>query len=788
MATTWSQGGQQRRASSQTGQKAQSAERLPVCFTCGEEGHFVVDCPKSRSNYSGQRPTTTHGHGARPNIAGTAASYQDAPSSAASGSHYPAAGGPVQAARYDAHSPHTSYGPHSSYSPPNQPPQQYQQYPAQQPYAQPSPSSHSPYTNYSQNQQYHGHGHPPGPSPTPYAVQQGDPQYGYQGYQGPQGYNQYGQPPPQASYAGAPYPPHQNQSYSQPPVHYSPPPNSYQGQNSNYAADYSYNHPQPPPPQSHQSPPNWNNTAPIAPPPYTALAYQQPPQGQYNAEYANQYEQGASQPNYPHHPPFQSYSQEDYGYPPQPQDGSYAYNNSQDQGPYGYPGAPDGDEYYNQQSRASSVASTPYASPRGSSSGLRDKPKPDSMTSHHSTARRMSGSTEAAVPVEVGELYKWEFKKIFYEEQHKPAVDILRPLSAAFDDDATSLFVRSSTDTISRYVSKNHQKEFAENVRSSHHWSKLQQDPVFRPLDLDLPAIPRYELDSLVKKQFILAVETESNVDETTFAPSRKRAWSNQQADVDNQGSNDTSSQHEKGSPQFKRRKSNSYAPISNSWEKLQGTLTGRPGTPPVARVGTPSFGTEDDGVWAPQADEEVTAADPTEERLARLGVSGAPKPVEPMEPVPLPQDFHQQGRIYPPQRQDSGYVSSKGSYTNGIEPEIAQAHGSIRNPRWQIPPPPPPPPPRSPSMHYRTDGVDDTLSPVDDMQGENGSQDTINVPAQNVSPLTPVSSETITQDPPQRRKIVRVISGKKAEPLRQEDDVTPKLKRNQPVVATAYE
>jgi hypothetical protein len=59
-----------------------------------------------------------------------------------------------------------------------------------------------------------------------------------------------------------------------------------------------------------------------------------------------------------------------------------------------------------------------------------------------------------------------------------------------------------------------------------------------------------------------------------------------------------------------------------------------------------------------------------------------------------------------------------------------------------------------------------------------------INGAHQGSSPLTPTSPEGNGHDyaVPHERKVV-----KKPAPLRQEDDVTPKLKRRQPKVADAY-
>jgi hypothetical protein len=138
--------------------------------------------------------------------------------------------------------------------------------------------------------------------------------------------------------------------------------------------------------------------------------------------------------------------------------------------------------------------------------------------------------------------------------------------------------------------------------------------------------------------------------------------------------------------------------------------------------------------------------------------------------------------------RQDSGYVSARGSCSNesrsGTDPTPFGDHRQSYN--GNNPPPPPPPPPH---MRRQVDGSLDSPSSDGSGRYHNGagaaSHDVQNNGAiQWSSPLTPTSAEAITHESTlsHERKAV-----KKPAPLRQVDDVTPKLRRRQPKVADAY-
>ena len=125
-----------------------------------------------------------------------------------------------------------------------------------------------------------------------------------------------------------------------------------------------------------------------------------------------------------------------------------------------------------------------------------------------------------------------------------------------------------------------------------------------------------------------------------------------------------------------------------------------------------------------------------------------------------------------PPIRQDSGYVSARGSYSNDSGQIGYSRH---RTSEMEIQQPPP---------HIRRiDGVADSPS-----SGENTphkiepSLDKTGTEKSD-SPLTPTSAEILGKLAQTRKS----SNGKKPEPMRQVDDMVRKYRRPQPVVAEAY-
>ncbi|KAL3427392.1 hypothetical protein PVAG01_00901 [Phlyctema vagabunda] len=761
MATSWSQSGQYAGsnhydAAAGQGQTAQGYERPPVCFTCGEEGHFVVNCPKSANRSSaGLSTAPAHGrpqHSTDPSYAPQSTQYTNQ----SYGATVPRYSPPHHNASHHPHYDHAASGPPShgqAASPTPAPVQQYQQYlPQPQRYPQQVPQV-------TYQQQYNGP-----PQAYNQAYPQAEPpsqQYGYPGYQGPpQSYAQFSQSTAQPQYS----PPYQAapSQYPSAPGPYAPQPEPYPTQPNGYEQQYNY---APPPGPPQQAPPQW------APPPvvpsYSVPPYHHPPQP---PNYSGQY----GPPDQGHYPQAQAppaYDENGYSYQQYPQDTNYIYPPHQQEQSYGYQSTATSQDYIQPRSRSSSIASVPYASTNFQ--GTQGQ-----ITSVRNEYTEDTGGQSIAQQSPEDQQFNWEFKKAFTCDAQQPPTLTKRPFPTIFEDDTSPLFRSHSTDTVSRYVSKTHQKEFKQNIRSTHHWNSIQRDPVFSEWSDEENFISIDQLstwnDTVHRKssqRVILGLSS---------SPSRKRGREagHDELRLPNQISPPLDYNN---STQVKRHKINHEPPPVENGDERHGTPTLRPGTPVLTRLGSPSVEPVDDA-WAPQAGESV---DPTEAKLAALGVSGAPKPVEPMDPVPFPENFHRQYKSQnSPQRQDSGYISSRGSYSNGSEANLQTGNGNQGQGQWHTPPPPPPPPPPPLSIHRRVDETNATPTSID-KQSQYMVAEQILMPSDS-SPI-PALSDAKSKEPQPRRKIVRVISGKKSEPQRQADDVTPKFKRSQPVVAEAY-
>ena len=237
--------------------------------------------------------------------------------------------------------------------------------------------------------------------------------------------------------------------------------------------------------------------------------------------------------------------------------------------------------------------------------------------------------------------FNWEFKKIFMEPEKQEWVALAQPLSTTFDMTPVPLLDMRSTNSVSRYARKENLKEFTRSIRSAPQWSYLKEDPAFSDSELDGPLIPFHEIPGWTAARHGTEELPENR------RPSRKRAWSDEQDDVDNQiklesAHHDTPGQQaedqQEGQPKTKRQKNKETQEqqlFADASPERPGTPTATAGTPVLGRAGTPSFGADDD-VWAPQPGEGAESApvDPTEALLASLGVSGSPKPVQ-EEPLP---------------------------------------------------------------------------------------------------------------------------------------------------------
>ena len=370
--------------------------------------------------------------------------------------------------------------------------------------------------------------------------------------------------------------------------------------------------------------------------------------------------------------------------------------------------------------------------------------------------------------------FNWDFKYIFKDEESQETVALAQPLSTTFNSTPVPLMDPKPKNTVSRYARKDNLKEYISSIRKSLQWPYLSQDPIFKDLHEEGILVPLRDVQTWMEARHGSdAVPLEHR---RASGTRRKRSRAEtEQHDVDGQVQSELS-------PYNKRQR------VDEPQHDEEMASFTKEGTPVFERSGTPYLGSVDDDAWLPQPGDAL-ASDPTEALLASLGVTGAPKPVKPRKadgfpvstngqsaPRRVSQDGSHNTYDNPPKRKDSGYPN--GGTKNGVKSTNGNGGGNgVRNDTRSTShdhPPPPPPPPFAPSG-YKKD------------------QDSGSETKEDSSPLSPTSREILGQlgapaEPPKPRKIIRVISGRKnTEPMRQEDDVTPRYRRSQPRVEEAY-
>lgn len=131
--------------------------------------------------------------------------------------------------------------------------------------------------------------------------------------------------------------------------------------------------------------------------------------------------------------------------------------------------------------------------------------------------------------------------------------------------------------------------------------------------------------------------------------------------------------------------------------------------------------------------------------------------------------------------RQDSGYVSARGSYSNPSAngPEIF----STRRQSYSANNPPPPPPPPA-HLRRQVDGQLESPQSNGPSPGHAPSIVPHNGRHQVKPPLTPTPTDILANE---NRVLHERSNGRKTETPRQIDDVITRTKNNQPKVAEAY-
>ncbi|TGO68677.1 hypothetical protein BOTNAR_0021g00150 [Botryotinia narcissicola] len=593
--------------------------RLPICFTCGQEGHFVKDCPNQ--NQSGQaavvapQTTNVNGYGAPPQPKQWANAQNGQ-----TGSKYAPYAGPGNAPV----SQFTDSGQNSQFNGPmpSAPSPLYQQHSTPNPQPQGPPQHAYPYQQPVPNGANYNH-----PS------QQ---QHGSQGYQAP--YNQHPQSnspqqygPRTHSQNGPQYPPP-----SAPPTPFQPQNNGYnQGYNSRsssvpHQSNGTLNHGQ------------WIGSPPAASPPNGPQ--QQQGQLQSNLGYNREFRRSQSQQSQQSESRMWAQQGESRMGSQQPQQSTNraASQNS----PMASPELNKRGLYIPRSknttltapskassqtpevpipSGASSVASTPYGSPssRDNISEWDGQPAVLKEDSHRTDEEKQ---------------FNWDYKKIFQAAgQRHETVALAQPLANRFDMTPVPLIDKKSTISISRYARKENLKEYRQSVRKTPQWPYLQEDPTFQELKAGDDSVPFQGLDALMKSRHgdaHVSIATRKSTAGNIPRSGKRKPSPTDQDDIDEQLQADISTL-----------KNNKRQKVDDQSFK---SADGLPRfSSDNALNNSPTLAEAPDDIWAPQAGE---SADPTEALLASLGVSGAPKPVEPGPPVMIPIEDLQQP-IYSPQQ-----------------------------------------------------------------------------------------------------------------------------------------
>ncbi|KAI9753921.1 MAG: Cleavage polyadenylation factor subunit clp1 [Chaenotheca gracillima] len=744
--------------------------------------------------------------------------------------------------------PHYSFGPpqHSHAPPPQYPPQHGPQHPPQhppQPYPQQQSPGYGPHAGF--HQPPYGPTYPAPPQVPPTQKRQHKPwqnrQNHHQPQQNPPRQQRQSQQPPSQSTDQACYncgaPGHWAQDCPEPrrsvpagslkqsnnarPFKRQKPnggvvtqnggaPHGYPPHNGQQPSPYG-----PPTPMSAQSP-QYNNWPQQPPTPYG------PPQHQNSAPYGSQ---GFPTPVTPYGPQFPSPGPHQ-GYPPQ---GPFPPHDSPAQGyppknhlpPYQqqYPHPPQRHNSYGSQPGYSPHHSPPhphmdqaqsyprhsprqqyeeqhrprqYSPPRPSanSTPLKMRSREPDFHEMEDRPRSRSSTPEEAFPLDA---YWEESPETAQASTHMgptiwhPAQRVGKPLSADYSDTESVLLVPFSGDEqapLSKYINVNNAEESCQSIRNTAHWVELREDPAFLELSQKYDLIPIADLLS-------------------------RRGWCEDSSSADQEEhSNSSESVMDDEDPELREN--------TKGWNVMDNLEPALDHNGSSIQHSAVSHSPE--SIDMEEMEQLHDAEENTEQKLARLGVTGAPKPVvstalvtrtgsqkrkrsNSSERSPGPSN----GDSASDHRRPNGRPSSKDDYPSrrqnheGHDKDFATPSGSKyvdNRPRnahmgQEGPPrrssyrltsqphratynaaePPPPPPPEE----YRYDRSQGSQEPLQNSK-RNGPTPT----------ERPRESNTEARNGREHNDPERSEERKK-EPLRQVDDVTPRIKKRQPLVAEAY-
>lgn len=277
---------------------------------------------------------------------------------------------------------------------------------------------------------------------------------------------------------------------------------------------------------------------------------------------------------------------------------------------------------------------------------------------------------ESPEPEDEEQQFDWDFKYIFKESPPcSEVVPLAQPLAGTLTLELTPVLQvdQELAKSVSRHARDDNLDEYTKSIRETARWVLAQEDPVFADLGQDCPLIPIEEVPAWIAKRQGIINPVESGT-------SRKRAWSNEQNDINAQLSQEVSEESTDVTRSTKRQKNEDVVIIDEIMtEAVAEQDAHAPGTPCLAAQmlsGSIVKRLEDvDDAWAPEPGEVgsiSSPADPTETLLASLGVTGEAKPAR----------SESQPTYTPEEQQDSVQEQS-------LQPQVNE---------FDAPPPPPMP------------------------------------------------------------------------------------------------
>lgn len=390
---------------------------------------------------------------------------------------------------------------------------------------------------------------------------------------------------------------------------------------------------------------------------------------------------------------------------------------------------------------------------------------------------------------------QWAEPSYSHEESEPQSIPSQFTLPATLDG---AIVPYTPGNSVSRYITSDNLEQFMGSIKDNSVWSTMKYDPAFAAIIYDAPLVPLEDIDAWMAErrgedERPETVVTKEKRMPASYGSSRKRARSE---DAESEQCDMTTDHQDDGNTESLRH-SGITSVVQPRYRRSSTPMSTRAKTPTFSRAGTPAFDKASsqsaettDNAWQLSSREGTTETDPTEALLASLGVTGTPKPVRPFgkeHPKNKLQGFEQVGQVWPghaavQNREDSGYSSARASYSSGSRSGFE--HMDSLPSHLQAQPPPPPP---SYMRRRIENSVESPLSSESGPEfltrpGYDGADNHVHVSKrQQSSPLTPISAEMLGYE------VQPVEEGKKPGPLRQIDDVTPKLRRRQPQVADAY-